>query len=339
MLAQIEITPVHYGGFIVVVLLLLSLDLGVFHRHAHVVKFTEAVAWTAVWFTLAMVFTFTFVRPNLGDEKAVLFITGYITELSLSMDNVFVIAVIFSYFRIPTEYQHRVLFWGILGALIMRGLMILAGVGLIQRFQWILYLFGLFLVFTGVKMLFAEEEGVHPERNPVIRLARRIYPVTTCFDGQKFFTRMNGRNALTPLAIVLLMVETTDLVFAVDSIPAIFGLTTDPFIVFTSNIFAILGLRSLYFVLAGAIGYFRYLKIGLSVVLIFIGIKMLLDPHIEEKDPLAARKLWFQVEIEPKIALSVVVSIIMTSVVFSVIVARREASRRKRDKDPGVDSP
>ena len=331
---QMEITPFHWAGFIVSVLLFLSLDLGVFHRHAHVVSFREALVWTAVWFGLAMVFTFSFVKPNMGEKKAVLFITGYITELSLSMDNVFVIALIFSYFRIPPEYQHRVLFWGIVGALIMRGLMILAGVGLIDRFQWILYFFGLFLVYTGVKMIFTGEEGVHPEKNPVIRLARKLYPVTISFHGQKFFTLQYGRSALTPLAIVLLMVETTDLVFAVDSIPAIFGLTTDPFVVFTSNIFAILGLRSLYFVLAGAIGYFRYLKIGLSVVLVFIGVKMLLDPHAHEGTAVAPKKFWFQVEIEPHISLTVVVSIILTSIVFSVIVARREqATGRKAGKD------
>ena len=337
---QMEITPYHWAGFISIVLLFLSLDLGVFHRRAHVVSFREALIWTAVWFSMAMVFTFSFVKPNMGEKKAVLFITGYITELSLSMDNVFVIALIFSYFRIPPEYQHRVLFWGIVGALIMRGLMILAGVGLIDRFQWILYLFGLFLVYTGVKMMFTEEEGVHPEKNPVIRLARKLYPVTSSYHGQKFFTRQDGRNALTPLAIVLLMVETTDLVFAVDSIPAIFGLTTDPFVVFTSNIFAILGLRSLYFVLAGAIGYFRYLKIGLSVVLVFIGVKMLLDPHAHDEPGAASKKLWFQVELEPQISLAVVVSIILTSIVFSVIVARRaEATTKKDGKDSEAESP
>jgi tellurite resistance protein TerC len=337
---QTDITPFHWAGFIVSVLLFLSLDLGVFHRRAHVVSFREALVWTAVWFSLAMVFTFSFVKPNMGEKKAVLFITGYITELSLSMDNVFVIALIFSYFRIPPEYQHRVLFWGIVGALIMRGLMILAGVGLIDRFQWILYFFGLFLVYTGVKMMFTEEEGVHPEKNPVIRLARKFYPVTISFHGQKFFTRQDGRSALTPLAIVLLMVETTDLVFAVDSIPAIFGLTTDPFVVFTSNIFAILGLRSLYFVLAGAIGYFRYLKIGLSVVLVFIGVKMLLDPHAHEGAGAASKKFWFQVEIEPHISLTVVVSIILTSIVFSVIVARRQqAAAKKNGNDSEPESP
>ena len=336
---QTDITPFHWAGFIVSVLLFLSLDLGVFHRRAHVVSFREALVWTAVWFSLAMVFTFSFVKPNMGEKKAVLFITGYITELSLSMDSVFVIALIFSYFRIPPQYQHRVLFWGIVGALIMRGLMILAGVGLIDRFQWILYFFGLFLVYTGVKMMLTEEEGVHPEKNPVIRLARKFYPVTIRFHGQKFFTRQDGRSVLTPLAIVLLMVETTDLVFAVDSIPAIFGLTTDPFVVFTSNIFAILGLRSLYFVLAGAIGYFRYLKIGLSVVLVFIGVKMLLDPHAHEGTGAASKKFWFQVEIEPHISLTVVVSIILTSIVFSVIVARREQAGKAGKNDGEAESP
>ena len=339
MLAELEITPVHWVGFIVIVLLLLSLDLGVFHRHAHVVRFKEALAWTAVWFCLAMAFAFAFVKPNMGDRKAVLFVTGYITELSLSMDNVFVIALIFSYFRVPNEYQHRVLFWGILGALIMRGVMILAGVGLIEQFKWILYVFGLFLLFTGIKMVFTEEEGVHPEKNPIIRLARRLYRVTATFEGQKFFTRLDGHMALTPLAIVLLMVETTDLVFAVDSIPAIFGLTTDPFIVFTSNIFAILGLRSLYFVLAGAIGCFRYLKIGLSVVLVFIGVKMLLDPHNPDEGVALAKKFWFQVEIEPNISLAVVLSIILTSIVFSVIVARRESTQNRSEKESEADSP
>jgi tellurite resistance protein TerC len=252
----------------------------------------------------------------------VIFVTGYITELSLSMDNVFVIALIFAYFRVPSQYQHRVLFWGIVGALIMRGVMIGLGAALIQRFEWLLYVFGAFLLFTGVKMLLAEEEGVEPEKNPVIRLARRLFPVTPEFDGQKFLSRLNHRTALTPLAIVLLMVETTDLVFAVDSIPAIFGFTQDPFIVFTSNIFAILGLRSLYFVLAGAIRYFRFLKVGLSVVLVFIGVKMLLDPHKHKGD--TTEKLWFQVDIDARVSLAVVASIILISILISVVAARRE---------------
>jgi tellurite resistance protein TerC len=246
-------------------------------------------------------------------------VTGYITELSLSMDNVFVIALIFGYFRVPSEFQHRVLFWGIVGALIMRGIMIAAGAALIQRFEWLLYVFGAFLLFTGIKMLFAEDEGPEPERNPLIRLTRRIFPVTNSFEGQRFTTRVGGRLALTPLALVLVMVETTDLIFAVDSIPAIFGFTTDPFIVFTSNIFAILGLRSLYFVLAGAIRYFRYLKVGLSLVLAFIGIKMLIDPH-------HAPPKWFQLDIPTGMSLLIVATIILTSILGSVIAVKKTST-------------
>src|SRR2546430_2310190 len=275
MLGQVEITPFHWAGFIVVVLLFLSLDLGVFHRRAHVVRFQEAFTWTVVWFGLALVFAFAFVKPNLGEKKTLLFITGYITELSLSMDNVFVIALIFAYFRIPSELQHRVLHWGILGALVMRGVMIGAGVALIAQFHWILYLLGVLLVFSGIKMSLVETE-VDPEKSLVVRFARKLFPVAPELDGQRFLTLWQGKRALTPLALVLLMVETTDLIFAVDSIPAIFAVTTKSFIVFTSSVFAILGLRSLYFVLAGAIGYFRYLTTGLSLVLVFIGIEMLL---------------------------------------------------------------
>jgi tellurite resistance protein TerC len=333
MLAQIEITPLHWAGFLSVILLFLALDLGVFHRHAHVVRFREALAWTVVWFALAMAFAYFFVRENMGEKTAILFITGYITELSLSMDNVFVMALIFTYFRVPTEYQHRVLFWGILGALIMRGLLIWAGVSLITRFEWLLYVFGAFIVFTGFKMIFSEEEGVHPEKNPVIRLAEKFYRVTKTFDGQNFITRLDGRAALTPLAIVLLMVETTDLIFALDSIPAIFGFTTDPFIVFTSNVFAILGLRSLYFVLAGAIDFFRYLKVGLSIVLIFIGVKMLIDPHSHPGQ--TATPAWWQKEIEANVSLAIVASIILVSVVISVIAGRRE----RRGAGPPPPSP
>jgi len=325
MLAEIQITTWHWVAFIGAVLLFLSLDLGVFHRRAHVVKFGEALVWTTVWFLLAMAFAFAFIAPNLGEQKTVLFLTGYITELSLSMDNVFVIALIFAYFRVPTTYQHRVLFWGILGALVMRGLMILAGVALINRFQWTLYLFALFLIYTGIKMIFSRDEGIEPEKNPLIRLARKFYPVSHEYDGQKFMTRMGVVRALTPLAIALLMIETADLVFALDSIPAIFGFTTDPFIIFTSNVFAILGLRSLYFVLANAIGYFRFLKVGLSVVLVFIGVKMLIAPHAT-----AEKKFWFQVELEPKISLAIVGSIIFVSILTSVIVAWQEKSGKRR---------
>src|SRR5437667_6922138 len=281
MVGQIEITPFHWAAFILVVLLLLSLDLGVFHRRAHVVRFREALAWTTVWFFLSLGFCGALIRLRNRDE-ALEFFTGYIIELSLSMDNVFVIAVIFTYFGVPLAYQHRVLFWGILGALIMRGVMIGLGAAAIARFDWVLHVLGVFLIFTGAKVIFLGDRPPNPEKNLVIRLARNLFQVTSGFSGQHFFAVQNGRRALTPLALVLLMVETTDLVFAVDSIPAIFAVTKKPFIVFTSNVFAILGLRTLYFMLAGAIGYFRFLKAGLSIVLVFIGVKMVLDPHDRE---------------------------------------------------------
>lgn len=315
----LEISTWHWAGFVGCILVFLALDLGVFHRHAHVVKFREALAWTAVWFTTALLFGLVIapaIVHNWTRQESIEFVTGYLIELSLSMDNVFVIALIFGYFRIPAEYQHRVLFWGILGALIMRGAMIGAGVALIAALHWVLYLFAALLIYSGIKMMFVETD-VEPEKNPVIKLARRLYPVCPHLDGQKFTTHWNGRLALTPLALVLLMVETTDLVFALDSIPAIFAVTTKPFIVFTSNVFAILGLRSLYFVLAGAISYFRYLKYGLSIVLVFIGIKMLLAPHHPPKK-------WYQVEIDTGLSLGIVAGIILLSIAFSVIAARRE---------------
>ena len=331
MLAVLEITPWHYAGFVACVLFFLALDLGVFHKSAHVVKFKEAIGWTALWVTLSFAFGL-FICPALvsGWEKqdTVEFITGYVIELSLSMDNVFVIALIFTYFRVPMEYQHRVLFWGILGALIMRGAMIAAGAAIIQKFSWTLYLFGAFLVFTGIKMLFVSDEGVEPDKNPVLRLAKKMFPVSKEFHGQKFTVLEAGKTALTPLALVLLMVETTDLIFALDSIPAIFAITTKPFIVFTSNVFAILGLRSLYFVLAGAIDYFRYLKVGLSFVLIFIGVKMLLAPHAGS-DP-----QWYQVKISSNISLIIVAAIIGTSMALSVMAGRREKQARAQEKKP-----
>jgi tellurite resistance protein TerC len=325
MMALIQITPWHWAGFILCILFFLALDLGVFHRQSHVVKFKEALAWSLVWVTLSLLFAagLYFAR---GNTEAVEFVTGYIIELSLSMDNVFVIALIFTFFRVPPQYQHRVLFWGILGALLMRGAMILAGAALIQRFQWTLYLFGAFLIFTGIKMLITDDEGVEPEKNPVIRLARKIFPVSDRLHGEKFIVRVNGRMLLTTLALVLIMVETTDLIFALDSIPAIFAVTTKPFIVFTSNVFAILGLRSLYFVLAGMIEYFRYLKIGLSVVLVFIGGKMLLAPHGGGAEP----HLWFQLEIPTGTSLLVVGGIIATSILLSITAARREQMAAKR---------
>jgi tellurite resistance protein TerC len=316
MQAVLEIQWWHWVGFILSVLFFLALDLGVFHRRAHEVKFKEALTWTGIWVCLALGFAAA-LDPWRGEEAARQFLLGYLIELSLSMDNVFVIAVLFAYFRVPSQYQHRVLFWGILGALIMRGLMIWLGVELVRQYEWVLYIFGVFLVLTGVRMFLGGEEEVHPEKNPVLRLARKYFPVTPDYVGQQFLTRSNGRWVLTPMALVLLMVETTDLMFALDSIPAIFVVTRDPFIVFTSNVFAILGLRSLYFVLAGMIGYFQFLKYGLAVVLIFIGFKMLVME-------------W--VEIPSRVSLLVVAGILLIAILSSVFYARR-AARKTAEHD------
>ena len=320
MLALVEISVWHWVAFVSCVVLLLALDLGYVHRRAHAVRFKEALTWTVVWFCLAMSFALA-LKYLRGPKESLEFVTGYLIELSLSMDNVFVIALIFGHFRIPAEYQHRVLFWGILGALVMRGFMIGAGVALITLFHWLLYICGAFLLYSGIATLLAKKE-IQPEKSRVLRWVRKLYPVTPHLDGQKFVTAWNGGLALTPLALVLVLVETSDLIFAVDSIPAIFAVTTKPFIVFTSNVFAILGLRTLYFVLAGAITYFRYLKVGLSVVLIFIGVKMLLDPH--DREP----PLWFQVEIPISISLLAVAGIILVSIVLSVVAEHREQSIR-----------
>lgn len=309
MLALIEITAWHWAGFIGLILIFLALDLGVFHREAREVAFKEACGWTALWCSLSLMFCGLLYRYRTGEE-AIEFLTGYIIELSLSMDNVFVIAMIFGYFKVPIRFQHRVLFWGIMGALVMRGVMIGIGAALISRFEWILYLLGAFLVVTGIKMLLSGDDGVEPDKNPLIRLARRYFPVASFFDGQKFFTTLDGKRALTPLALVLVMVETTDLIFAVDSIPAIFAITQDAFIVFTSNVFAILGLRSLYFVLAGAIAYFKYLKVGLSVVLIFIGLKMV------------ARMFHFH--ISGNLSLGIVLMILVVSMAISLMTAGKK---------------
>lgn len=331
MIAAVEITPWHYTAFLGAILFFLALDLGVFHKKAHVVSFKEAMGWTTLWVVLAGAFAIAWVRPNLGKDASLLFVSGYLTELSLSMDNVFVIALIFAYFKVPTSYQHRVLFWGILGALIMRGVMIWAGTELIRHFEWTLYFFGAFLIFTGIKMLLAGDDGVHPESNPVVQFVRRFCAVSPDFDGPKFITVAAGKKMLTPLAVVLVMVESTDLIFAVDSIPAIFGLTTDPFIVFTSNAFAILGLRSLYFVLAGAIAYFKYLKIGLSLVLVFIGVKMLIAPH--GQGGAEAKRLWFQVEISSGLSLGIVAGILLLAVIGSAIAAKFDREPKPRGKD------
>lgn len=270
---------VSVGGWIVFnlfVLFLLALDLGVFHRHSHAVSTKEAAIWSAVWIGLALVFNVG-VYYFAGPEAGLQFFTGYLLEKSLSVDNIFVFVMLFSFFAVPPAYQHRVLFWGILGALIMRGALIGLGAYLIGQFHWILYIFGLFLVVTGIRLFMQKEnETIDPEKNPLVRGLRRFMPVTTGYRGEKFLVREGGKLAATPLLVVLLVVETTDLLFAFDSIPAIFAITQDPFIVYTSNVFAILGLRALYFLLASVMGRFRYLKMGLSGILVFIGVKMLI---------------------------------------------------------------
>ena len=327
-----------YVGFIAMILALLALDLGVFHRHAHVVKVKEALGWSAFWISLGVAFTGVIYLGyehhwlglgltrdatsdaangvyNDGGSAALKYITGYLVEKSLAVDNIFVIAMIFSAFSVPPRYQHRVLFWGILGALIMRGAMIAAGAALMHEFSWIIYVFGGFLIVTGVKMLVMRSELHDPRQNPVVRLARRIFPVTEEAHGQKFFVRA-GRLMVTPLFLALLMVEITDVIFAVDSIPAIFAITTDAFLVFTSNVFAILGLRSLYFALAGMMDSFKYLKISLAFVLMVVGVKMMTHA-------------WLKVVLGERsnlIMLAVVLGILATGVVASLVVNRDKSA-------------
>ncbi len=297
-----------WTGFNLFVLAMLAIDLGVFHRKSHSVGFKEALGWTATWVALALCFN-AGVWYFAGGTKALEFLTGYVIEYSLSADNVFVFALLFSYFAVPAQYQHKVLFWGILGALLMRFAMIALGAALITKFAWIIYVFGAFLIFTGIKMLLKSDEEIHPERNPLVRLFKRLMPVTPVFRGDRFFVRENGLLFATPLFVVLLLVEFTDVIFAVDSIPAIFAVTTDSFIVYTSNVFAILGLRSLYFALAGMMDKFHYLKTGLGVVLTFVGVKMLLG-HTAYK-------------IDTVISLGVIVAILTTSVVVSLLRPRK----------------
>lgn len=261
--------------FNIFVLGLLALDLGVFHRKDHAVGMKEAAIWTVVWISLALLFNLG-IYIYAGSEPALQFLTGYLIEKSLSVDNIFVFVMLFSYFNVPVIYQHRVLFWGILGALIMRGILIGVGAFLIAQFHWVIYIFGAFLVFTGIRMAMQKEENVEVESNGVVKLLRRVMPITQGYHGHDFFVRNAGRIFATPLFVVLLVVETTDLIFALDSIPAIFAVTTDPFLVYTSNVFAILGLRSLYFLLAEVVTKFRFLKLGLSAILVFVGIKMLI---------------------------------------------------------------
>ncbi len=276
--AQTVGTPTLWIGFTVFVLAMLALDLGVFHRKAHDVKVREALIWTAVWIALSLVFN-AGVYYWFGATKALEFLTGYVIEKALSVDNIFVFIIVFASFAVPSRLQHRVLFWGILGALVMRGMFIYLGAALLQRFHWVMYVFGAFLVFTGIKLLFQKDEEVHPEKNPLFRLFRRFVPSVGEYRDGHFMVVENGRRYATPLLLVLVAIETTDLVFAVDSIPAIFAVTTDPFIIYTSNVFAILGLRSLYFALHGMMGKFHYLKVGLAGVLSFVGVKMLISGY------------------------------------------------------------
>lgn len=269
-----------WAGFLGFVALMLALDLGVFNRKSHVVGLKEALAWCAVWFGLAMAFNLL-VSQKMGTQAGLEFFTGYIVELCLSVDNVFVFIVIFQYFRVEPRYQHRVLFWGILGAVLMRALFIFAGISLINAFHWIIYLFGAFLVYTGIKLaLPKKEDGFEPEKNPAVKLARRLFPVTSHFEGGRFFTHVHGKLHATPMLLVLVVVETTDVMFALDSIPAVIAITRNEFIVFTSNIFAILGLRSLYFAVSGVMQLFRYLNVGLAVILVFVGLKMLASHYV-----------------------------------------------------------
>src|SRR5581483_9058794 len=293
------------------ILVLLVLDLVVFHRKAKVISVKEALGWSAFWVALAVGFGI-FVWQWLGSGKALEFYTGYLIEESLSVDNLFVFLMIFQYFRVPREHQHKVLFWGILGALVLRGCFILAGVALIQKFHWIVYLFGAFLVYTGYKMWGGEEKEIQPEKNPVLQIVRRKFPVTSDYEGDRFMVVKNGRRYLTPLLIVLLVVESTDVLFAADSIPAILAISHDPFIVYTSNVFAILGLRSIFFALAGMMQMFRYLHYGLSLILVFVGAKMIASSLVE---------------VPVLLALGVVVAILAVAVGASMI-------RRKRHGKP-----
>lgn len=259
--------------FNAIVLIMLALDLGVFHKKLHVVNIKEALIWSGIWIFLALCFN-VFIYFEFGETKALEFLTGYVIEKALSVDNIFVFVLIFTYFQIPAIYQHKVLFWGIIGALIMRVIFIFAGVALLEKFHWTIYVFGAILIFTGIKMLLDKDKKMEPEKNPVIKLFRKFIPTTNQLHGEKFFIKENQKSVATPLFVALIMIEITDLIFAVDSIPAILAITQDHFIVYTSNVFAILGLRSLYFALSSIIDRFKYLAVGLAIILVFVGLKM-----------------------------------------------------------------
>lgn len=312
-------------GFIVFIFAALALDLGILNRKAHVISTKEALRWTCLWVSVALLFT-VFIyfayehhwmgigldskEPLSGFDASFKYLTGWVIEYSLSLDNIFVIALIFTYFGVPRQHQHRTLFWGILGAMIMRGAMIAAGAALIHRFDWIIYVFGALLILTAVKMLLASNEEVEPEKNFLVKLARRLFPVTPHFEGDHFFSHMNGKLAITPMFLVLLVVESTDVVFAVDSIPAIFAVTTDPFLVYTSNVFAILGLRSLYFALAGLMAQFYYLRYSLSFLLAYVGMKMLISHNYK---------------IPAHISLCIIAGILSVGIIASIIRSKRLA--------------
>jgi len=290
-------------AFNVFVLMMLAVDLGVVHRRAHTVRLKEALVWSGIWIALALLFALG-VYVWYGSQPALEFLAGYLIEKSLSVDNIFVFVLIFSYFKVPALYQHKVLFWGILGALVMRAIFIFAGIALLQRLHWIIYVFGALLIVTGIKMAMEKDKEIHPDKNPVLRLFRRLVPVTEDYHADHFFVRRFGHYAATPLFVVLLVVETTDIIVAVDSIPAILAITVDPFLVYTSNVFAILGLRALYFALAGVMQLFHYLHYGLSAILVFVGAKMLLADVY--KLPIG-------------VALGVIAGILLISVIASVM--------------------
>jgi tellurite resistance protein TerC len=296
-------TPAMWIGFTLLVLVMLGLDLGVFHRRVHEVRVKEALLWTLVWISLALLFNVG-VYFWFGSDRALEFLSGYLIEKALSVDNIFVFVVLFSYFAVPLALQHRVLFWGIVGALVMRAAFILLGAALLQSFHWVIYIFGVFLVLTGVKLLLQRESEVHPERSPLFRLFKRLIPSVGDYRGSQFTVVENGKRFATPLLLVLFAIEATDIVFAVDSIPAVFAVTRDPFIVYTSNIFAILGLRAMYFVLAGVMDKFHYLKVGLALVLVFVGAKMTITDIY--RVPIA-------------VSLGVIVVLLLGSVVLSLL--------------------
>lgn len=297
-------------GFNIFVLIMLALDLGVFHRKSHEVNIKEALIWSLVWITLAMIFNYG-IYEYMGKVKALEFFTGYVLEKSLSVDNIFVFILVFSFFKVPSSYQHKVLFWGILGALVMRVILIFSGVALLTKFHWLIYIFGAFLIFTGIKMMLQKDNHIEPDKNILVRLFKKFYPVTNDYHGDKFFVKIDAKRFATPMFVVLLVIEFTDLVFAVDSIPAILAITNDTFIVYTSNVFAILGLRSLYFALAGVMKYFRFLKIGLSVILVFVGTKMMIVDFY--KFPIT-------------LSLGIIVGILIISVIASLAIKQKPVS-------------